>query len=89
MVYKAHLKKERLEVIVRTNSEKIEGEIQILPGTRLLDALNRQDESYIALGEAKVYSIATEKLLFQSNFLALNKDQIVMIAESYTLPSQA
>jgi hypothetical protein len=88
MVYKAHLKKERLEVIVRTNNEKIEGEIQILPGTRLLDALNREDESYIALGEAKVYSITTEKLLFQSNFLALNKDQIVMIAESYTLPSQ-
>ncbi len=86
MVYKAHLKKEKLEVIVRTNSEKIEGEIQILPGTRLLDALNREDESYIALGEAKVYSIATEKLLFQSDFLALNKNQIVMIAESYTLP---
>jgi len=86
MVYKTHLKKERLEIIVRTNSEKIEGEIQILPGTRLLDALNRQDELYIALGNAKIYSITTEKLLFQSEFLALNKKQIVMIAESYTLP---
>ena len=87
MVYKSHLKKEQLEVIVRTNTEKIEGEVHILPGDRLLDTLNRAEEPFIALAEAKVYSLTTEKLIFQSDFLAINKDQIVMIAESYTLPS--
>lgn len=86
MAYKAKIKKEKYDVIIRTTEEKIEGKVYMIPGVRLLDMLNKSEESFVAVSDAKVYSLSTEKLIFEAEFLALNKTQIVLIAESYTLP---
>lgn len=86
MAYKGKVKKDQFDVIIRTTEEKIEGKVYLVSGVRLLDMLNNTDESYVAVSEAKVYSLPTEKLIFEAEFLALNKKQIVLIAESYTLP---
>jgi len=86
MAYKAKVKKEKFEVIIRTIEEKIEGKVHMLPGGRLLDMLNNKDENFVAVSDANVYSLPTGKLIFEAEFLVLNKTQIVLIAESYRLP---
>lgn len=88
MGYKAKVKKKSFDVIIRTAEEKIEGQVYIIPDTRLLDMVNKKEEHFVAVTDAKVYSVFTGKLLFQAHFLALNKKQIVFIAEGYSLPPE-
>lgn len=88
MGYKAKVEKKGFDAIIRTAEEKIEGKVHILPGVRLLDMVNKKEEHFVAVTEAKVYSVFTGKLLFQADFLALNKKQIVFIAEGYSLPPE-
>lgn len=81
MAYNAFVKKETINAIVRTSSEKIEGKIFKLPSNRLLDMLNQGDESFIPVIDAKVYCLVTGNVLFESEFLAVNKQHIIPIAD--------
>jgi hypothetical protein len=80
-MYKARVKKERFDVIIRTLEEQIEGTVFVMNEMRLLDMLNKSDEDFIAVANARVYDQSTGKLMFQADFLAQNKSQIVFIAE--------
>lgn len=86
MSYKPKINKEQVEVVIMTTQEKIEGSLFILAGTRPLDMLNSQQENFVAISNAKVYSSSDHRLLFESDFLMLNKTQIVFIAEDYRIP---
>lgn len=86
MSYKPQVKKNQFNVIIRTLEEQIEGKVFVVNQTRLLDMLNKSNEIFIAVTNARVYSVSTGKLLFEADFLALNKTQIVFIAENYKLP---
>ena len=82
MAYNAFVKKETINAIIRTASEKIEGKIFKLPNNRLLDMLNTGDESFIPVIDAKVYyCLVTGNVLFESKFLAVNKQHIILIAD--------
>ncbi|MFQ5715542.1 MAG: hypothetical protein ACE5GQ_00410 [Nitrospinales bacterium] len=87
MGYKPKLNKLKFDVIIKTADEKIEGQVYLLPNTRLLDMLNKAGEDFIAVSNATVYSAVSNKPLFEAEFMALNKTKIVLIMESYTLPS--
>jgi len=87
MSYAPQVKKEKMEVIIRTSHVKVEGAIYKLPDTRLLDMLNKTAEPFIPVSEANVYDLNTGKLIFESSFLAINKEHIVIMAESYTIPT--
>ncbi len=69
-------------VVIRTSDEKIEGFIYKMPQNRLLDMLNQGSENFIPVTQAKVFNVQTGKFLFETNFLAVNKNHIVVIAES-------
>ncbi|MFQ5671693.1 MAG: hypothetical protein ACE5G9_01250 [Nitrospinales bacterium] len=86
MAYKAKVKKEKREVIIRTSQEKIEGHVFIRAGLRLMDMLNKDEENFVAMSDVNVYSLHTERLIFEAEFLVLSKNQIVLIAESYKIP---
>ena len=81
MAYNAFIKKETINAIVRTASEKIEGKIFKLPNNQLLDMLNQGDESFIPVIDAKVFCLVTGNVLFESEFLAVNKQHIILIAD--------
>jgi hypothetical protein len=87
MAYAPQVKKDKMDVVIWTDKEKIEGTIFKLPDTRLLDMLNKNPEPFIPVSDANVYSLATGALNFQSSFLAVNKDRVVLITESYTIPN--
>lgn len=86
MAYNAFVKKDTIDAIIRTSGEKIEGKIFKLPSNRLLDTLNQGNESFIPVIDAKVYCLVTGHILFQSEFLAVNKQHIILIAD-HLLPT--
>ena len=82
MVYKKQIQKDKVHAVIRTNFEKIEGFIFKLPQNRLLDMLNHSSENFIPVSMAKVSNVQTGKLLFETDFLAVNKNHIIVIAEN-------
>lgn len=81
MAYNAFVKKDTVDAVIRTSGEKIEGKISKLPNNRLLDMLNQGDESFIPVLDATVYCLLTGNVLFRSEFLAVNKQNIILIAD--------
>ena len=82
MVYKSVVRKEKIDAIIRTSSENIEGTIFKIPETRLLDMLNHESEGFIPVSAAKVFHLSTGKLMFEAEFLAVNKNHVVVIADN-------
>lgn len=81
MAYNSFVKKETVDAVIRTSGEKIEGKISKLPTNRLLDMLNQGEESFIPITDATVYCLLTGNVLLKSEFLAVNKQNIVLIAD--------
>ena len=81
MAYNTFVKKETINAIIRTAGEKIEGKISKLPSNRLLDMLNQNEENFIPILDATVYCLITGNVLFKSEFLAVNKQNIILIAD--------
>lgn len=81
MAYNSYVKKETVDAVIRTSGEKIEGKISKLPNNRLLDMLNQGEEKFIPVVDATVYCLLTGNVLFKSEFLAVNKQNIVLIAD--------
>ncbi len=82
MAYKAVVKKDKIEAIIRTSGEIIEGTVYKLPQNRLLDMLNKDSDTFIPVSKARVYNLSTEKFLFETAFLAVNKHHVVVIADN-------
>ena len=80
------VKKETIDAVIRTSGEKIEGKISILPHDRLLDMLNQREENFIPVTDATVYCPVTGDVLFKSEFLAVNKLNIILISKQQKSP---
>ncbi len=82
MAYKGIVKKEKVHAVIRTANEKIEGIIFKLPQNRLLDMLNADSGPFIPVTAAKVSHIVTGRLMYEAEFLAVNKNSVVIIADN-------
>ncbi len=71
--------KDRVRVAIATQMYRIEGEMYVLSGSRLTDALNSKAKDFFALTDAKVYSLTTDQLLYEPSYLAVNRDSIAMV----------
>jgi len=78
MAYTPKIKKEKVKTVIQTSSETIEGYIYKLPQKRMLDMMNNSSDNFLAVSDAKVYSEG--KLLYETEFLAVNKSHIVIIS---------
>ena len=79
MAYSQLVKKETIKTIIRTSCETIEGMVHKYPKNRLLDTLNLGDEQFIAVCDAKVYSDEDGRLVHETDFIAVNKNHIILI----------
>jgi hypothetical protein len=73
--------KEKIPVILLTTTYRLEGEMHVVPGGRLLDEINKERD-FIPITNATVYDISGETPLDTLDFIAVNKSLIVMIAPS-------
>jgi hypothetical protein len=72
------VRKDEIPALIQTVSNLIHGHLYLRPGLRLKDELNGLAEMFIAVTDAEVYN-ANGQVLVRSEFLTLNKNQIVWI----------
>jgi hypothetical protein len=71
--------KEITRVVILTPDYRIEGELHVSPGGRVLDEVNK-GKPFLPLTKVAVYGITGKKPLTTRDFLAVNKSSIVMIS---------
>lgn len=73
--------KEKVPVILLTTTYRLEGEMHVVPGGRLLDEINKERD-FIPITNATVYDVTGEQPLDTLDFIAVNKSLVVMVAPS-------
>ncbi len=63
---------------IQTLTVRIVGDVHVRPGVRLKDEINK-GERFIAVTRARVFNARGEEI-YQSDFLAVNLDQVVWIS---------
>jgi hypothetical protein len=71
--------KDRVRVIIITNGYRIEGDLHVLVGSRITDALNSKTKDYFALTDAKVFETGKDTPAYAPPYLAVNRDTIACI----------
>lgn len=77
--------KEKIPVILLTTTYRLEGEMHVVPGGRLLDEINKERD-FIPITNATVYDLSGDSPLDTLDFIALNKSLVVMVAPSVPTP---
>ena len=70
-----------VEKIATTPPEiyRVEGEMYVLAGSRLTDALNSKARDFLAVTDAQVFDLSSNALLYKADYLAVNRDAIAII----------
>lgn len=71
--------KEKIRVIIITSSMRLEGDMHVVPGGRLLDEINKERE-FLPVTAATIYDVQGENIIDTLEFIAVNKHQILFIA---------
>lgn len=73
MVYTS---KDKVQVVVISGALRIEGEMHVLAGSRLTDALNSKANDFMVVTDASVYSLDSGELLYKPSYVAVNRDAL-------------
>ena len=76
MVYTS---KDEVRVSISTSVYRIEGEMYVLAGSRLTDALNSKAKDFFAITNVQVFDIDSGELLFEPEYLAVSREAIITI----------
>jgi hypothetical protein len=77
------IEKAKVESVLYTQHLMIEGEVYILEGERFTDFMNAEPRfqtrhDFMPVTNSKVYSLSEDRLLYETPFLNVNKDFIVV-----------
>lgn len=78
--YTQRVAKDMLPALVRTDQQVIVGYIYVRPERRLKDELSEDTARFLPITDARVYDAQTETLLYQSTFLLVSYQHIVMVS---------
>lgn len=73
------VEKEKVRVVAVVDGWRIEGNMFVLHGSRLTDAINSKGKDFLAVTDGLIYDAKSGSLLFQTPYLALNRDSISII----------
>jgi hypothetical protein len=71
--------KDQVRVAISTPVYRIEGEMYVLAGSRLTDALNSKAKDFFAITDVQVFDINSGELLYEPEYLAVSREAIVTI----------
>lgn len=71
--------KETIRVVLLTATYRLEGDVHVVPGGRLLDEINKERD-FIPLTRADIYEVTGDTPLDSLDFIAVNKSLVVMVA---------
>jgi hypothetical protein len=77
-----YTQKDRLHVVMLAQGLRIEGDLHILAGTRLTDALNSKGKDFFPVTDANIAKIGDAEPLYTVKYIAVNRDSIDCIIEA-------
>ena len=74
-----YTKKERVRVMICAHAYWVEGDMYLLAGSRLTDLINVRAKDFFPITNAKIIDPRDNKVFYEVDFVAVNRDDIVMI----------
>lgn len=71
--------KDTVRCFIATSEFRVEGDMHVLSGSRLTDALNSKAKDFLVVTNASVYDLKTGKLLYEPGYLTVNREMISII----------
>ena len=71
--------KDKVRVVICTSLYRIEGDMYVLPGSRLTDIMNVKAKDFIPVTNAVFYHPYESKVFAKMGFAVVNRDSILMI----------
>lgn len=78
------IQKEKIPVVVMTTQYRMEAEIHVVSGGRLLDELNKERD-FVPLTGVTVYDLHGGNPLDTIDFLAVNKRSVIFVAPAVSV----
>jgi len=77
-IYTKVVTKSPVKVVLQTTTNRIIGNMHVRPGDRLKDTLVSSDD-FLAITDAIIFNSDGKKLLYKTNFTAVNINQILWV----------
>jgi Na+-transporting NADH:ubiquinone oxidoreductase subunit NqrA len=74
-----YTQKDTVQAMIYGNVFRIRGEVHILSGSRLTDALNSKAKDFIAVTDAQIRGLHEVRVIEEVAFVAVNRDAIMAI----------
>lgn len=71
--------KDKVRVVIVMDRFRVEGDMHVLAGSRLTDALNSKSKDFLAVTAAAMYSLDDGELAYETDYIAVNRDAIAAI----------
>jgi hypothetical protein len=65
--------KDKIRCVMIVDGWRVEGDVHVVTGSRLTDALNSRSKDYIAVTDAVVYDMTTGEELYRPSYVAVNR----------------
>lgn len=65
--------KDKIRCVIVVEGLRIEGDVNVVSGSRLTDALNSRSKDYIAVTDAVVFDASTGQELYRPSYVAVNR----------------
>ncbi|MFA5836783.1 MAG: hypothetical protein WC837_07495 [Bellilinea sp.] len=77
-IYTQVITKSPIKIIMQTTMHQIHGMMHVRVGDRVKDELDTADH-FLAVTDAELFDISGANLMFKTNFLAVNLNQIIWV----------
>lgn len=74
-----HTSKDRVRVVIVVLGWRVTGDIHVLVGSRLTDALNSKSHDFFAITNARIMSMDSDTVLYEVPYMAVNRASIACI----------
>lgn len=71
--------KDKVRCFIATSEFRIEGDMHVLSGSRLTDALNSKAKDFLVVTDTSVYDLKSGALLYEPSYLTVNREMISII----------
>jgi hypothetical protein len=78
---RVYQQKQSIRILILTDGFRVEGDLHILAGSRLTDALNSHNKDFFPITNAKIFRVGSEELLHRADYVAVNRAGIDCIME--------
>lgn len=74
-----YTEKDTVRAMIYGSAFRIRGEVHILSGSRLTDALNSKAKDFIAVTEAELLDLHEDRVIEEVEFIAVNREAVMCI----------